>query len=28
LFFIGALMLLLEDDFKRVLASRKSRVAI
>ena len=28
LFFIGALMLLLEDDFKRLLAARKSRVAI
>ncbi|HAB55080.1 MAG TPA: LPS export ABC transporter permease LptF [Cellvibrionales bacterium] len=28
LFFIGALMLLLEDDFKRLLAARKSRAAI
>jgi hypothetical protein len=28
LFFVGALMLLLEDDIKRALAARKSRVAI
>jgi len=28
LFFIGALMLLLEDDFRRVLAARKSRLAV
>ena len=27
-FFVGDLMLLLEDDIKRALAARKSRVAI